>query len=239
VALYGMGAMREERLHRMFQNKKVRFLRPQEDNDDDDSDKSGGENDDGEEETSGFFNIFALHQNREAGRGPKNCMKEETIPDWMDVVVWGHEHECLIDLNESVVGTFRITQPGSSVATSLVTGEAVRKHIGILDIKDKNYRLKAIPLTQVRGFVTSEVSLKEHKAELDPEDHQIDAKITEILDEEVRVMVANARDRVKEVLADAKAAGNDAGDEDSPIRYRLKKPDEVLVRIRVGKHTDG
>ena len=55
----------------------------------------------------------------------------------MDLVVWGHEHECLIEFFESVVGTFRITQPGSSVATSLVAGEAARKKVGVLDILGK------------------------------------------------------------------------------------------------------
>jgi hypothetical protein len=49
------------------------------------------------------------------------------IPEWMDLVCWGHEHECCIEPQESVVGTFRISQPGSSVATSLIAGEAVRK----------------------------------------------------------------------------------------------------------------
>ena len=51
------------------------------------------------------------------------------IPEWMDLVIWGHEHECLIDPMESLVGTFRIIQPGSSVATSLTEGEAVQKKI--------------------------------------------------------------------------------------------------------------
>lgn len=128
------------------------------------------------------------------------------------------------------MGTFRITQPGSSVATSLVVGEAVRKRVGVLDIKGKQYRLNPIPLTQVRGFVTSELSLKEHKADLDPEDHKIDSKITAILNEEVNLLVMNARERVKEILEDARAVGNDAGDEDSPLKYKLGKPDEVLVR---------
>jgi len=151
----------------------------------------------------------------------------------MDVVVWGHEHECLIDFCESVVGTFRITQPGSSVATSLVAGEAVRKRVGIMDIKGKQYRLHPVPLTQVRGFVTSEFSLKEHKSDLDPEDHQVDKKISNILNEEVGILVMQARDRVRQLQLDAVAAGNDAGSENSPIKYKLEKPDEVLVRAVV------
>jgi double-strand break repair protein MRE11 len=74
VALYGMGSMRDERLNRMWQGKKVRFLRPEVDAEDDD------------EEENAFFNIFALHQNRDLGRGSKNCVHESMIPEWMDLV---------------------------------------------------------------------------------------------------------------------------------------------------------
>jgi len=65
VALYGMGSMRDERLNRMWRGKKVRFLRPEQDD---------------------WFHIFALHQNRDLGRGTKNCVHESMIPEWMDLV---------------------------------------------------------------------------------------------------------------------------------------------------------
>ena len=45
LALYGLGSCRDERLHRMWKRKKVKFLRP-------------------EEETEEWFNILVLHQNR-------------------------------------------------------------------------------------------------------------------------------------------------------------------------------
>lgn len=136
VALYGLGSMRDERLNRMWRDQKVSFLRPEEHQ--------------GQQQ---WFNLFALHQNRDSGRGTKNCIHESMIPEWMDLVVWGHEHQCEIHPRESVVGTFRITQPGSSVATSLTEGESDQKNIGILDIRGQDYRLLPIPLTQVRSFV--------------------------------------------------------------------------------------
>ena len=160
VALYGMGSMRDERLNRMWQGKKVRFLRPENAggnnggrrrNDDDDD---GGDED---ENGNNWFNIFTLHQNRDLGRGAKNCVHESMIPEWMDLVVWGHEHECLISPQESLVGTFRITQPGSSVATSLTAGESRRKQVGILDIRGSQFRLNPIPLGSVRSFALGEV----------------------------------------------------------------------------------
>jgi double-strand break repair protein MRE11 len=43
-----------------------------------------------------FYNILVLHQNRAEGRGRKNAIFESMIPEWFDVVVWGHEHECQV-----------------------------------------------------------------------------------------------------------------------------------------------
>jgi len=112
VALYGLGNMRDERLNRMWNQKSVKFLR----------DAAGRD-----ERSTPYLNIFVLHQNRDLGRGKKNCVHESMIPKWMDVVVWGHEHECQIGegkekggLADSLQGGFNIMQPGSSVATSLV-----------------------------------------------------------------------------------------------------------------------
>jgi hypothetical protein len=50
------------------------------------------------------INIFVLHQNRDYGRGRKNCVHETMIPEWMDVVVWGNEHECVPSMVESLAG---------------------------------------------------------------------------------------------------------------------------------------
>ena len=47
IALYGLGNIRDERLHRTYQQKKVRLMRPIEARDE-------------------WFNVFTLHQNRYA-----------------------------------------------------------------------------------------------------------------------------------------------------------------------------
>jgi double-strand break repair protein MRE11 len=66
IALYGLGAMRDERLNRMWNQKKVKFIRltPEQGRDE-------------------FFNIFLLHQNRDYGRGRKSCIHESMIPEWI------------------------------------------------------------------------------------------------------------------------------------------------------------
>ena len=212
VAIYGMGALRNERLNRMWQGKKVRFVRPEERDDE-----------------PKWFNMFVLHQNRDYGRGSKNFIHESMIPDWMDFVIWGHEHESRIHPNESCVGTFRITQPGSSVATSLTAGEAVRKHIGILDIREEQFRMHPIPLTQVRGFHIGELRLD--SCDLDPEDPKIDRKVQAALEEQTNVLKLDARNEYKELLEEAAKEGNDV--EELDIKYKLEKPEHVLVRLKV------
>ncbi len=195
VALYGMGSMRDERLNRMWQGKKVKFLRPERSaggigriNDDDENEE--GADDDEEKE---WFNIFTLHQNRDLGRGSKNCVHESMIPEWMDLVVWGHEHECLIHPSESLVGTFRIIQPGSSVATSLTAGEARRKQVGLLEIKGGNFRLTPKTLSSVRSFTVGEVVLgdmaRERGGVLDVEDPNVEERMSELLEAEVNALV--------------------------------------------------
>lgn len=245
VALYGMGSMRDERLNRMWQGKKVRFLKANPDKDANDDANSGDDDDDNsdddaddKEENGGWFNIFTLHQNRDLGRGSKNCVHESMIPEWMDLVVWGHEHECLIHPSESAVGTFRITQPGSSVATSLTEGESMRKHVGILDIRKTQFRMTAVPLMNVRSFAMGGITLSEERFGLDPEDPRIDEVMRELLTKEVEKLKEQAREDSrlleKEVNGNANANAN-AGDCDlkKDLHFRVEKPEQVLVRLKV------
>jgi len=46
-----------------------------------------------------WVNLMVLHQNRvERGAQSKNSVQEAYLPAFLDVVVWGHEHECKPDL---------------------------------------------------------------------------------------------------------------------------------------------
>jgi double-strand break repair protein MRE11 len=59
--------------------------------------------------------------------GPQQSVPEGMFDDSIKLVVWGHEHDCRI-MPEKVEGKdYYITQPGSSVATSLAPGEALPK----------------------------------------------------------------------------------------------------------------
>ena len=232
IGLYGLGSMRDERLNRMWREGKVKFFRYKTNSNDDDDEEEEEENPD-----DGVFHMFVLHQNRDVGRGTKNCVQETLIPEFCDLVVWGHEHECQIEFAESLVGTFRITQPGSSVATSLVAGEAVRKKVGILDVKGKNFRMHTVPLTQVRSFVMSDVSLSQRMPNTDSSENKFTEKVTKVLEEQVNMILLDAKDDRQAILAEARAAGSNAGDEDSPLVNKLQQPEKVLVRLRV-EHTE-
>ncbi|KAF6167616.1 hypothetical protein GIB67_031199 [Kingdonia uniflora] len=177
VALYGLGNIRDERLNRMFQTPHaVQWMRPEA--------QEGCQ-------VSDWFNILVLHQNR-IKTNPKNAINEHFLPRFLDFIVWGHEHECLVDPQEVPGMGFHITQPGSSVATSLIEGESKPKHVLLLEIKGNQYRPSKIPLNSVRPFEYAEVVLKD-ESEIDANDQ---TSVIEHLDKVVRNLIDRARDKV-------------------------------------------
>ncbi|KAL6574959.1 meiotic recombination [Orobanche minor] len=173
VALYGLGNIRDERLNRMFQTPHaVQWMRPEAQEGCDVSD---------------WFNILVLHQNR-VKTNPKNAINEHFLPRFMDFIVWGHEHECLVDPQEVPGMGFHITQPGSSVATSLIDGESKPKHVLLLEIKGNQYRPTKIPLNSVRPFEYTEIVLKD-ESHIDANDQN---SILEHLDKVVSSLIDSA-----------------------------------------------
>ncbi|CAA0837870.1 Double-strand break repair protein MRE11 [Striga hermonthica] len=192
VALYGLGNIRDERLNRMFQTPHaVQWMRPE-------AQESC--------QVSDWFNILVLHQNR-VKANPKNAINEHFLPRFLDFIVWGHEHECLVDPQEVPGMGFHITQPGSSVATSLIDGEAKPKHVLLLEIKGNQYRPTKIPLKKVRPFEYTEVVLKD-EPDIDANDQN---SILEHLDKVVSSLIEKANRNV-------------------PNKAELKLP---LVRVKV------
>lgn len=90
-------------------------------------------------------------------------LPENFLPEFLDLVVWGHEHECLIDPRYNPEMNFHVMQPGSSVATSLMPGEAVAKHVAILSVTGKDFKVQPIRLKTVRPFIMKEIILSEEK----------------------------------------------------------------------------
>jgi double-strand break repair protein MRE11 len=158
LALYGLGWIRDQRLHQMMASKgNVKWVRP-------------GSSDDKNPLTN-WFNLMLIHQNR-VSHSPKNSISERFLPDWLDLVVWGHEHECLIEPQD--FSGVSVSQPGSSVATSLVEAEAGTKKICLLELRPGKeqkdaplWRLKPIDLETTRPYAFKNVSLAEQETLLD------------------------------------------------------------------------
>lgn len=171
IALYGMGNIKDERMNFELRSNRVRMYRPREDPDD-------------------WFNILAIHQNR-AAHNPKATVPEGMFDDSVHLVVWGHEHEQLIK-PQSVGGKrYLISQPGSSVATSLCPGEAAEKQVAIIHVKGRDFTLEPLTLKTVRPFVMDEVDLDEI---VDQANLRIDDKqgVTKLLKRKVKDLIEKA-----------------------------------------------
>ncbi|KAI0988288.1 hypothetical protein GJ496_003159, partial [Pomphorhynchus laevis] len=139
LAIFGIGSVRDQRLHQLFTRRRVKALRPAKDVDE-------------------WFNIFVLHQNRSA-HGPENFIPENCIPSFIDLVMWGHEHECRIDPEWNPIQRFYVTQPGSTIVTSLSEGEELPKHVAILHIWKKNFKMEKIELKTVRKLYLQTINI--------------------------------------------------------------------------------
>lgn len=140
LALYGISNVKDERLHRLFKNGNVKFLRPN-------------------VKTDEWFNLLAVHQNH-FQHSLISFLPESYLPNFLNFVLWGHEHECIPNPSFNPDTGFDTLQPGSSIATSLSEGETAEKNVFILNIKNKKYSIESIRLQTVRPFVMKEVSLQ-------------------------------------------------------------------------------
>ena len=66
IAIYGLGAVRDERLNRLWSSSNVKFIRPTNTNNTNSDTSNSTSNGNGNIK---YFNIFVLHQNRDYGRG--------------------------------------------------------------------------------------------------------------------------------------------------------------------------
>ncbi|KAF9379846.1 Double-strand break repair protein mre11a [Podila verticillata] len=218
LALFGIGNIRDERLHQTFLRRNVKLMRPLDE--------------DGEEP---WYNLLVLHQNR-VMHGPKNYIPENFLDDFIHLVVWGHEHECLIDPVYNPQQHFHVSQPGSSVATSLCEGESKTKHVAILKICKNKFSIEKIRLTSVRPFIMRDVTLADHG--LDPTKPN---KVNSFISKRIRELVQEAKDDwiAKNGRASRKrrmySEGGDSEDEEAAPESNdgeivVPKP---LVRLRV------
>ncbi|KAI6112394.1 Metallo-dependent phosphatase-like protein [Pisolithus croceorrhizus] len=200
LSLYGVGNVKDQRMHFELRSNRVRMYMPR--------------------NRDEWFNILLLHQNR-VRHGPQESVPEGMFDDSVDLVVWGHEHDCRI-VPEPIAGKpYYITQPGSSIATSLADGESIEKHVALLQIQGKEFELKPIPLRTVRPFVLEDVVLSE-AAEEEGFELNDQIAVSKFLKSRVNALI----DQANKLWDDRNARAIEDGDE--PLPHMLP-----LVRLKV------
>ncbi|XP_017151748.1 double-strand break repair protein MRE11 [Drosophila miranda] len=184
LALYGLSHIHDGRLARLFKDFKVTIECP--------GNSGNGGGGDGEAEQEDWFHLMVVHQNR-ADRGPKNYLPEDLLPDFLHLVIWGHEHDCRIEPESNAKKGFYVSQPGSSVPTSLSEGEAKKKHVGLLEIYKTKFKLKELPLQSVRPFVYDSIVLPDKAEELGLNEGDASTKVYKFAQERVESMIEKAK----------------------------------------------
>ncbi|XP_001356803.3 double-strand break repair protein MRE11 [Drosophila pseudoobscura] len=184
LALYGLSHIHDGRLARLFKDFKVTIECP--------GNSGNGGGGDGEAEQEDWFHLMVVHQNR-ADRGPKNYLPEDLLPDFLHLVIWGHEHDCRIEPESNAKKGFYVSQPGSSVPTSLSEGEAKKKHVGLLEIYKTKFKLKELPLQSVRPFVYDSIVLPDKAEELRLNEGDTSTKVYKFSQERVESMIEKAK----------------------------------------------
>jgi double-strand break repair protein MRE11 len=125
---------------------------------------------------------------------------------------------------------FHVMQPGSSVATSLVPGEAVPKHVTIVSITGREFKSEPIRLRTVRPFIYKDIVLAQDKTAVkigQKDDHR--SELTRYLIEIVQSMIAEAKTQWEEARVDGAPLPTQHSDEgDDADIFPLP-----LIRLRV------
>lgn len=142
------------------------------------------------------FNLMMLHQKR-AERTRNNYKLDDHLPA-VDLIVWGHEQECLIEPQSYQGIKSKVSQPGSSVVTSLSKGNATEKHIGILEVCGKNFKLHPVKLKTVRPFVFRSYDIKDYVDVLKLNEGDAQKKLENFFSLRVNEMIEEARKSVSD-----------------------------------------
>ncbi|RMZ76360.1 hypothetical protein DV738_g4963, partial [Chaetothyriales sp. CBS 135597] len=214
LALYGLSNVRDERLWHTFRDGKVRFYQPG-------------------IQPKDWFQLVCVHQNHVPHTGT-SYLPENFLPQFLDLVIWGHEHDCRIEPQYNPEMDFKVIQPGSSIATSLSVGETIPKHVTILSITGREFKSEPIRLKSVRPFVYRDIVLAEDKAAVKigkQDNHR--TKLTQYLMSIVDEMIDEANKQWQE--AHPGRVEDDLPEDELEEEDRIKRLKEraPLIRLRV------
>ncbi|KAL7712030.1 Double-strand break repair protein [Entamoeba marina] len=122
IALYGMSYRKNEEMNRLWLEKKVQISIP-----------------DGR-----WFKILLMHQDRVKHDNLK-VFPEALLKPYFDFVVFGHEHECIIE-----EGSPWAIQPGSSFPLSICEFEKAEKFCALLRVNKTIHQVNRLALRRVR-----------------------------------------------------------------------------------------
>lgn len=218
LALYGLQSIREERLFRTFKEGGVEFNIPT---------VRDGE----------WFNLMCLHQNH-TGHTNTAFLPEQFLPDFMDLIIWGHEHECIPNFTFNPIQKFNVLQPGSSIATSLCDAEAREKNVFILEINEAwrhendilQPKLTPIPLNSVRTFKLQNLTLSDYQDKFKPHEKE---KINKFLTEIVEQMIKDANNETKKKLNTEHLDDEENPNENDNTEDELITLPMPLIRLKV------
>lgn len=100
------------------------------------------------------------------GASMRNSVLDSRVPPWFNLVIWGHEHECIPSFVTCESTGVDFLQPGSTTYTSLIAAESKQKHCFILSFQHRqgnNFEmdLEAVPLRAMRPLIYKEIVLYE------------------------------------------------------------------------------
>ncbi|KAG5678522.1 hypothetical protein PVAND_008189 [Polypedilum vanderplanki] len=223
IALYGLSHIPDRRLYNLLENDKVYVEYPG---------KDIGET------VTDYFNILAIHQNR-VERGRNNHIPVDMLPNFMNLIVWGHEHDCRIHPEQ--YSRMFVTQPGSSVATSLCEGESIEKHVGILqvccnplsnNIAKHQFLITPVKLKTVRPLIYKSIDFNDYIEELELKENKISVQVETLLSNLVFEMIREAKERL---------TGHPRQPKSPLLRLRVQydNVDHLINTRRFGQRFDG
>lgn len=96
--------------------------------------------------------------------------------------------------------------------------------MAFFEIKEKKFRMRAIPYKQVRQFLYKDICLRDFP-HLDPNHSKIEELIRDVLVTKVNEMILEGRAAIEDAVALPAGA--------LPVKFKLRDPQKILVRLRV------
>jgi hypothetical protein len=100
------------------------------------------------------------------------------------------------------------------------------------EIKERKFRMKSIPFTQIRQFIYDEISLKDYKELANTSNPKIEEIIKELLRQKVITMITEARSALSPLPTEEEDQALASSEIGIP-KFKIIDREKVLIRLRV------